>query len=166
MSCCTCYAKSCSPKPPKSKCPTGNCLHLPHLLLGSGDSVGPCNETAFVPFEGTGIDTTLCGLATPVFTILSSSDVFKDVSITSSGITFTSVNDISNSNFGMIEYAVTCGKYSSMATLTVVFKNLCASVICGPTKECDKCTGNCVDKKGDLGTNGNVGNSLGGLTVI
>ncbi len=144
MSCCLCYSRTvgCS-TPPQSSCPEGNCLKVPHLLVGSSDSIGPCNEDGVILFAGTGLDTTLCGLTVPTYMILSHSDIFTDVSITSTGIYFTSTTDVTTASTGIIEYAVSCGQYAATATATIILKNLCASVICSSTQACNKCTGLC-----------------------
>lgn len=160
MSCCLCYPKVCTPSTPP-KCPSGNCLYIPHLLVGSSDSVGPCNETGFIPFADTGIDTTLCGNTTPTYSILDKSNIFTNVTINSTGITFTTTTTIEEASMGVITYAVACGNYASTATVTIIIKNLCASVLCGATQLCDKCTGDCVDIEGDIIVGDNKG-----LTVI
>lgn len=166
MSCCTCYAKPCSTTPPKSKCPTGNCLYIPHLLLGSESSVGPCNESALVPFEGMGFNTTLCGETPPVFTLLSHSDIFKNVIINDNHVQFQTTQEKSTAPFGKIEYAVTCGKYSTTSTITIILKNRCKSIVCSPGFKCNPCDGTCDPLPGALGVEGGIGNSLGGLTII
>lgn len=166
MSCCLCYPTVCSPTTPTSKCPDGNCLRIPHLLVGSDNSVGPCGETGFIPFAGTGIKTTLCGTTTPTYTILSNSSIFTNVTIDSTGITFTTTSAVSQDSFGVIEYAVSCGKYASTATATIILKNLCASVVCPATQICDRCTGTCVDIDGDIAVSGISVNGTDVLTVI
>lgn len=166
MSCCLCYPTVCTHTPPTPKCPDGNCLRIPHLLVGADNSVGPCGETGLIPFADTGINTSLCGLNPPTYTILSASNIFTNVSINSTGITFTTAATESNDSFGVIEYAVSCGKYASTATATIILKNLCASVICPTNQTCDRCTGNCVDIDGDIGVGGSALNGTNVLTVI
>ncbi len=163
--CCLCYPTVCSPTTPK-KCPTGNCLYVPHLLVGSDNSVGPCEEEGLIPFEDTGIDTTLCGNTAPVYTILSHSQIFKNVTINSTGINFTTTIAIEEASVGIISYSVSCGKYASTATVTIILKQLCASVICSAGTYCDKCTGTCEDIEGSLTVAGSVLGAAGGLTTI
>jgi hypothetical protein len=162
--CCLCYPKVCGPKKPK--CPSGNCLYIPHLLVGSENSVGPCNETGFIPFVDTGIDTTLCGATPPIYTILSHSNIFTNVSIDSTGINFTTTTSIEEASVGVITYAVSCGANASTATATIILKNLCASVICPAGQFCEKCTGVCEDVPGSLVVSGSVLGATGGLTII
>ncbi len=166
MSCCLCYPTVCTTTPPTSKCPDGNCLRVPHLLVGAENSVGPCGETGFIPFSGTGLKTTLCGSTTPTFTIVSKSDIFTNVTINSTGITFTTTNAVSNDSFGVIEYSVSCAGYASIASATIILKNLCVGVICPATQICDKCTGTCVDIDGDIAVSGISVNGTDVLTVI
>lgn len=163
--CCLCYGRVCNPPTPPA-CPSGNCLLIPHLLVGSEDSVGPCDEAGLIPFEGTGINTTLCGVTVPSYIILSHSNIFTSVSINSTGISFTTTTAIESASVGVITYAVSCGQYSSIATATIIIKNLCAGVICGSTQECDKCTGDCEDIPGSLAVSGSISGGSGGLTVI
>ena len=168
MSCCLCYPKvtGCS-STSTPKCPSGNCLVLPHLLVGSEVSVGPCGEQGFIPFEDTGLKTELCGLATPQFKIISYAPIFEDVSINSSGITFTTTQATSNASAGVIQYAVTCGKYGEYATATIILKNLCAGKICDANEFCDKCTGNCEPIPGGIKVGGtSVTTPSGGINVI
>ena len=169
MSCCLCYPRvlGCS-TPPKSACPDGNCLRVPHLLVGSDDSVGPCGEEGLVPFANTGLDTTLCGLLPPTFTILSYSDIFEDVSITSTGIYFTTTSATSEDPVGIIEYGVSCGQYAATATVTIILKNLCVGVLCATNQLCNRCTGVCAGVPGGIVAGGSVTGSTnnGGLTVI
>ena len=166
MSCCLCYPTVCAPTNPPPKCPDGKCLRIPHLLVGSDNSVGPCGETGLIPFQGTGINTSICGSNTPTYTIISKSNIFTNVSINSTGITFTTTSAVSEDSVGIIEYAVACGQYSSIASATIILKNLCASVICGPTQECNRCTGNCEDIEGNIVVSGLSVNSSDVLTVI
>lgn len=166
--CCLCYPQvvGCS-STPTSKCPDGNCLRLPHLLIGSEDSVGPCGETGFIPFAGTGIDTTLCGSTTPVYSIQSHSNIFTNVTINSTGITFTTTEANGFASAGLIEYSVKCGKYASISTVTIIIKNLCASSLCPDSEYCDKCTGDCESKTGDILIEdiGGTGFNPGGVTI-
>lgn len=164
--CCLCYPRVCSSPPPTSSCPNGNCLYIPHLLVGSEDSVGPCNEEGLIPFAGTGINTTLCGVTVPSYIILSHSPIFTDVSINSTGISFTTTTAIEEASVGVIEYGVSCGQYSSIATATIIIKNLCAGTLCGSTQTCNKCTGLCADIEGSLTVGGTSSGGSGGLTVI
>lgn len=164
--CCLCYPQVCAPSKPKT-CFSGNCLYVPHLLVGPTNSVGPCDETGLIPFEGTGLDTALCGNVAPTFTILSHSNIFKDVSINSTGITFTTTTSIEEASVGVIEYGVSCSGYASVASATIIIKNLCAGVLCGHGKHCNKCTGTCVDVPGNIKVGGIVlSTSNGGLSII
>lgn len=163
--CCLCYPQVCSPSKPKT-CFSGNCLYIPHLLVGSDDSVGPCNEEGLIPFADTGIDTTLCGNVAPTYTILSHPNIFTNVSINSTGISFTTTTAIEEASVGVITYAVSCSGYASTATATIILKNLCASVICPSGQLCAKCTGDCEDIAGSLTVSGSVLGTAGGLTTI
>lgn len=157
--CCICYPQivdNCNgcppgnPCPPPPKCPTGNCLYLPHFLIGSENSVGPCNETGFIPFADSGLDTSLCGSTTPVFSIVSKSNIFKNVTIDSTGIHFTTTTANGEAPMGVIEYSVSCGLYSSISSVTIILKNLCVAAICPAGTMCNKCNGLCEPLPGDL----------------
>jgi hypothetical protein len=165
--CCLCYPTVCSnPTPTTPRCPAGECLYLPHLLVGSENSVGPCGETGFIPFADTGLDTTLCGATTPTFSIISKSPIFTNVTITSSGVTFTTTTALSSDSVGIIEYGVGCGNYSTISSITIILKNLCAGIVCPQGQRCESCSGDCVNINGDLiiGERGPVTGG-GGLSI-
>lgn len=155
--CCLCYPSvtGCSTTPTPS-CPDGNCLRIPHLLVGAEDSVGPCGETGFIPFEDTGLSTTLCSdiNTTPVFSIVSHSEIFTNVSVNSTGITFTTTETNGFKSAGLIKYKVKCGIYSSTGTATIIIKNPCSGTACGQYQTCNKCTGVCepIDSEVQINT--------------
>ena len=167
MSCHLCFPNVIGPPnpPPKPLCNNADCLFLPHLLVGSSNSVGPCDEEGLVPFENTGLNTTLCGLLPPTFSIRSHSDIFKDVTIDATGIKFTTTISKSNDPVGIIEYGVSCGQYSQTATVTIILKNLCVGSMCASNEVCNKCTGICELVVGDI-TIGKTATALSGSSGL
>lgn len=155
--CCLCYPSvtGCSTTPTPT-CPDGNCLRVPHLLVGAANSVGPCGETGLIPFADTGLSTSLCDdiNTTPVFSIVSHSDIFTNVTINSTGITFTTTEDNGFQSAGLIKYRVKCGIYASEGTATIIIKNPCSGSACDQYETCNKCTGECepIDSEVQINT--------------
>jgi len=136
------------PKSKKGRCP--ECLLLPNMVVSPENSVYPCGETGFIPFEGSGIELGLCGEETVKYFIYSHSNSLQDVSINAGGITFTTSPESASIKVGNIKYIVTCGQYSAMGSIDIIFKSRCLGVFCGDEKKCNPCTGECDDKLSDL----------------
>jgi len=151
--CHICFPQILAPTPTskKGKCP--KCIVLPNMVVSPENSVYPCGETGFIPFEGSGIELGLCGNETVQYLIHSHSNTVTNVSINDQGITFTSTNEAAQIKVANIKYIVTCGKYSAMGSIDIIFKSRCLNVFCGEEKKCDPCTGECEDKLSDLDVN-------------
>lgn len=151
--CHICFPQILSPTPEskKGKCP--NCLVLPNMVISPENSVYPCGQTGFIPFEGTGMELGICGTNTPQFLIHSHSNTVTNVSINQNGITFTTTSEAAEIKIANIKYLVTCGKYSAMGNIDIIIKSRCLNVFCAPDEYCDQCTGDCIEKQSDLDVN-------------
>lgn len=149
--CCICFPTSITssnPCSPKSKC-GGTCLYIPDLLIGSANSVGPCNENGFIPF--TKNDTTICGTNPITFKVYSSTSNIQVTSITEEGIYFTSKSLLDSDDMvAKITFTTSCDEYATFTNVVVIYKNLCVGVPCGAGYICEKCTGDCIEAVSDI----------------
>lgn len=132
--------------PPSTSTCNGDCIFAPHMLLYGEDSVNMCGETKAVLWDEDCLDDCGCGTLTPAFRLESYSDNLKDVTVNSTGITFTSDWEEGDTMVADVTYIMTCGRLSSRGSLTIVFNNPCQNVVCPEGYICEHCEGECVDE--------------------
>ncbi len=119
-----------------------NCIYAPDLLVS--DQVTACAGATDIDISPV---TVTCGTNDVYYTILSSTNITGNATITPTKITFTPANN--NYAPAEIVYKVSCGMLSASGKVIIVYKNNCVGTVCADGKYCNKCTGNCIDMESD-----------------
>lgn len=135
---------------PGTPCPTKtDCFRLGHILVAECDSVGPCGNTGFVPFDCFNIDCDSPDILS--FKVYSNSrpDLITVNAINSSGLTFTTSNTaVGNERVEITIYGQCkgeCNFKSDYGSVVIYIKNVCKGVLCESYQKCDPCTQVCVN---------------------
>ena len=143
---CFCFGK-CSPNKPDPTCKNGECFELGTIVVSCDNSVGPCGETAIIPF------TCFCyPCDNPVFKITNLNEIqgLTIDNIDKEGITVTTTGELDPNDKVEICFKASCpseescNHKSDYGSVVIYIKDKCSGVECNEGFECEKCNGDCV----------------------
>lgn len=171
---CTCITKCCdgvvnspcNPKPGKGA--DDCCLFLCNGVVASQDAVGPCSQTGTLDLISLTHNFDCCVDAPVISVVDYDKSLFSSASVSGTVLTWTTVSGAPISTYGEVNLK-TCCKTEDGTVLThfscqqIGIKDMCQCPDC-PDKceECDPCTGDCVEKAGEI----KVSKTLGGKISV
>lgn len=150
---CNCF-KTTTVSPPIPK-DCKDCFGAPSYLVSCNEGLIPCGGVGSVDTLED-FDSTLCD-GPLTFSITDHSEELINVTIDSSGvISFETAEAYYRESLYTITYRIDCESkgVAAFGQISLCVQDLCAGVTCNEAQECEKCTGNCIDKVSDLSIGG------------
>lgn len=152
------------------RCTQFDCIFAPHMLLHGDLSVNQCDDSTSVLWDEDCLDDCGCGTVTPTFKLISHTPNLKNVTVSQTGITFTSNKQSTGSTaetsmVAEVIYKMSCKRLSTRGSLTIVFNNPCINVDCPIGYVCDECTGDCVVGQTNINSISSQGTGITNISV-